>query len=228
MKTKTELKYLNVGDKTIPYIILNKNNKNTYFRFKEGYLEISKAKYTTIKNALDFVNINFDSFYQKYLKSLTSIPSSNEVILEDKSYSLEVVNKKGFKYQISDNKIIAYSNLSVDRIKYFIYEHHLKQMINKIISEINIVLRTNNINPLPIKFGIYKSKYGSYHRIRKEITLNVALAKGNINYLYYVIMHEYAHTKVFNHSKAFYEVLNKLMPNYVKYHKTINKLSINL
>ena len=58
------------------------------------------------------------------------------------------------------------------------------------------------------------------------VRVNIVLAKAEINYLYYVIMHEYAHTKVFNHSKDFYNLLEKLMPNYKYYDKNIKKLSI--
>lgn len=221
-------KYLNVGDKTIPYIILNKDNKNTYFRFKANYLEISKSKYTTNNDVLNYITNNFDRFYQKHLQVLKTLPKTDEIILENKKYQLMIENTRGFKYEVTSDKIIVSSNLTIDKIKYLIYENHLKSMFAKIEFQVNQVLKANKIKPLPYRFGYFKSKFGSYHRIKKEVTLNVVLAKTNIEYLYYVIMHEYAHTKVFNHSKAFYQVLRDLMPNYLNYQKTINKLSIFL
>lgn len=221
------VKSLIKNDQEIKYVIINKNNKNTYFRFKDNYLEISKAKYVTQTYILNYLYDNFDAFYLKYLKHLESIPNHNEIILEEKSYQLNIIENNKFSYLINGNKINVYSKYKdLEKIKKLIYKDHLKKMIDNINEDVKLVLKTNKIKERPIKLKYYKSKFGSYNRKKDEITLNIILAKANINYLYYVIMHEYAHTKEFNHSKSYYKVLKELMPNYIKYDKTIKKLSI--
>lgn len=226
-KTKTEIKYLNVGDKTIPYIILNKDNKNTYFRFREEYLEVSKSKYVKEEYIVNYLKNNFDSFYQRYLKVVRNIPKKNEIVLEDKSYQLVINESKSFTYRIDQDQIIVNTKIKdLEKIKKKIYQQHLENMVKEIENDVNEILVKNNIKPLPIRYGYYKSKFGSYHRFNKEVTLNIVLAKTNIKYLYYVMMHEYAHTKHFDHSKNFYKVLKDLMPDYIYYHKSIKKLSI--
>lgn len=223
------IKELYLNNKTLKYKIINKNNKHTYFRYKDDYLEISKSKNVSNDLVVNFLNENFNKFHNKYIDHLNSIPNNYEVILEEKSYILNIKTSKTFKYQINNetNQIDVYSNFkNIDDIKLKIYHTHLVYMINKIEKDIKIVLKKNRIKPLPIKISYYKSKFGSYHKKKKEITLNLILAKANIKYLYYVIMHEYAHTKEFNHSKNFYKVLKKLMPDYEYYDKSLKDLSI--
>lgn len=221
------IKNLIVDDKEIKYILIKKNNKNTYFRYKDNYLEISMPKKLDEKIITDYLINNFDKFYKKYTTHLKSIPNKFEIILEEKKYKLIIKPGRKFNYKILNDEIISYyKKIDIELIKKKIYKEHLKTMINKINDDINLVLKQNKIKPLPIKISYYKSKFGSYHRNKNEISLNLILAKANINYLYYVIMHEYAHTKEFNHSKKFYKVLEKLMPNYKQYDKTIKDLSI--
>lgn len=221
------IKELEVNNQILPYKIINKNNKNTYFRYKDNYLEISKPYKITEQYITEYVTNNFNNFYNKYINHINSIPNDLEIILEEKSYQLIINNKRPFSFEIIDNKLIVNTTIKdITKIKKKIYEKHLLKMINQLSSQIDQVLKTNNIKKRPKVLKYYKSKFGSYHRVNDEITLNIALAKANINYLYYVIMHEYAHTKVFNHSKKFYKVLEKLMPNYKFYDKNIKNISI--
>lgn len=214
-------------DEEILYKIVNKANKNTYFRYKDNYLEISKPYKVSESSITDYLLNNFDKFYKRYLDHLNSIPNLTEIILEDKSYKLIINKRKSFSYEIIDDEIIVNTNLTdIIKIKKIIYEKHLLVMLKLLNDDLKIVLNNNKIKQRPIKLKYFKTKFGSYHRKNNEITLNVILAKTNINYLYYVLLHEYAHTIVFNHSKKFYKVLETLMPNYKFYDKRIKNLSI--
>lgn len=223
-----DIKYLNYNNKTIPYVIIKKDNKNTYFRFKDKYLEISKSKYVSNESITNFILTNFDKFYHKYLDHAQKYPNEFEIILEDIKYKLNVVNENTkLNFKIDNNELTVKTKLTdITKIKKKIYEYHLIEMYNRIKDDVGEILQKNNIEKLPIKTGYYKSKFGSYHRKHNEITLNIVLAKANINYLYYVIMHEYAHTIAFDHSKKFYNALEKLMPNYKYYDKSIKTISI--
>ena len=170
---------------------------------------------------------NFDKFYQKYLKVVRDIPKDTEIILEEKTYHLNINKSKEFKYQIVGNIIeVRTDKTNILDIKKQIYLAHVNKMVERIINDVNFVLSENEITPLPFKFKYYKTRFGSYHKINNEISLNIVLAKANIKDLYYVIMHEYAHTKEFNHSKRFYNVVKTLMPDYKKYDKRLKNLSI--
>jgi len=62
-----------------------------------------------------------------------------------------------------------------------------------------------------------KSRWGSMSVPKNGIRcmcLNLQLIQNNIEQLDYVIMHELAHMIEHNHSKAYYAILNKLMPDW--------------
>lgn len=215
--------------KSLPYVILAKNNKHTYFRLRSDHLEVAKAKSLSNRDVLRLIDYRFDVFYEKYIKKVKNKLPDNKIILQDVEFDIIKSNNNSKRLLITDNKIIINNNFkSSDEEKYFIYESHLKTMLEAISKDVSYVLRENDIKERPIRFGYFKSKFGSYHRIKDEITLNVILAKMDINFLYYVLMHEYAHTNVFNHSKKYYEQLAQLMPDYRKYDKLLKKIAIYL
>lgn len=221
------IKYIIQEEKILPYVIINKKNKNTYIRFNSDYIEISKSKHLTNAQVIKLIEKNFDTYYDKYLILKNSTPDEDEIILEEQKLKLIINKNTKFSYEIINDSLIVNSNKNnILDIKKQIYQRHLESMIERIKPAYSDVLTQHDINERLIKFGLFKTKFGSYHRISDEIKLNIVLAKANINYLYYVIMHEYAHTKVFNHSSNFYSLLEKLMPNYKYYDKRLKKLSI--
>lgn len=213
--------------RVLPYVILNKTNKHSYFRVKETHLEVSKSRYLTKKDVLSYINNNFDHFYNKLTLIQSKILPDNIIMLEDITHHLIITKSKTNSYQIiGDTVYVNHKKDDIDVIKKWVYKQHIINMVNKITPNINQVLKLNQIETRNIRYGYYKSKYGSYHKKNNEITLNIILAKLDINYLYYVIMHEYAHTKVFNHSRDFYKTLGDLMPNYQIYDKKLKAIAI--
>lgn len=213
--------------KYLSYIIKTKNNKHTYFRIKDGYLEVSKSKYLSNSEIIKLIDNRFDDFYNRIKELEEKIIPENKIILENVNYDLELKIGSKKSYQINDLIItVTYPKEDYLKAKQWIYLEHLKVMLNRIHNKVKETLENNNIKVRKLKFGYYKSKFGSYHRMKDEITLNIILAKLDINFLYYVLMHEYAHTKVFNHSKDFYTLLQKLMSNYKHYDKKLKEIAI--
>ena len=78
----------------------------------------------------------------------------------------------------------------------------MKKKLIDDIAKLNLTLK-------PTKVKVLKSKFGSCQIIKKEITINAFL---DPMYLYYVLLHEYCHLIQANHSKAFYNLLDQVMP----------------
>lgn len=221
------IKLLIIEDKQLPYVIIKSKNKNTYIRMKKDYVEVSKSKYINDQSVIDILTNNFNKYYNKFNSVKSSIPNENEVILEGIKYEINLIKKRTFNYEIKDN-IIYISTLKTDliAIKKQLYKEHLNKMLLLIDSKVKETLFVNKIKERPISISYFKTKFGSYHRISDSIKLNMVLAKVEIKFLFYVLMHEYAHTVEFNHSKNFYKTLEQLMPDYKYYDKTLKKISI--
>lgn len=73
-----------------------------------------------------------------------------------------------------------------------------------------------NINkPLPqVMIKDVSSRYGSYNRKSNVIVYASSLLYKDPSVYDYIVVHELAHMIEFNHSKAFYEIVEKYCPNY--------------
>jgi len=69
--------------------------------------------------------------------------------------------------------------------------------------------------PFPkIVFRKMKSKWGSCHYIKGLLTFNTNLMYAPIECIEYIVLHEFTHFLVQNHSAKFYEELSKVCPNW--------------
>jgi predicted metal-dependent hydrolase len=209
----------------IQYEIKYKKIKNTYFRINNQKLIVTTNKYTSKKIISSYILNKFEIFYNRLLKE-KQVEPQDQITLWNNKYSLKVFEGR-FKYFILNHEVIVYSkSKDIDKIKKELYKEELKKKLNEILDDIHLVINKQGLSPLPIKLKYLKSKYGSYHRKNKEITLNTFLARLEPNYLIYVIYHEYAHALIFNHSKDFYNLLSIWLPNHKAYQKDLKKLAI--
>lgn len=77
---------------------------------------------------------------------------------------------------------------------------------------------------LSLKFGFYKSKWGSCRRDTREIRLNGYLALCSPRMIDAVIVHELCHLKFPNHSSRFYQEVLFWFPDYYKEYKNCGPL----
>lgn len=205
--------YIKEG-RSIPYEVEIKNNKHTYLSVKQGYVKVR-----TNKRMAAFVETYIDHRFDALWKKLHQYETINddEIQLWGNTYRL-VFQTGTFQYEIVSSDVIC-SGINVQTVKKTIYLKEIKKMMVDIHTDVVHVIESFGIKKLPIKYKYLKSKFGSYHRKNNEITLNTFLATLDPIYLTYVLYHEYAHTKVFNHSRDFYHLLDQLMPG----HKTIQK-----
>ncbi len=219
------MKYYIKDGKSIPYQITRKPNKHTYFRIKEGVLHVTTHPLSTQRLIEGFIDQKFDIFYDKLTESQAK--ERDDVIqLWGKTYHL-VLEKGRFQLHIEQDTIYVKSlNDDISIVKKRIYHTLMEKELDHIHQQVIPVIKSKGLSPLPIKIKYLKSKYGSYHRKHNEITINSFLSRLDPIYLTYVLFHEYAHAKVFNHSKAFYDVLDQWMPGHKQYQKDLKKWTI--
>jgi predicted metal-dependent hydrolase len=78
-----------------------------------------------------------------------------------------------------------------------------------------------------LRFRCAKSRWGSCSS-KGVITFNPYMMKLSHEMIDYIIVHELAHLREMNHSKAFYEVVREHIPNYKVIQKQIKELSMRM
>ena len=99
----------------------------------------------------------------------------------------------------------------------------IKENFNKVYE---IFLNDYRIRLPQLKMRTMKSRWGSCNYEKSIITLNTNLIYCTDEQIYYVIVHEFSHLLVHDHSQNFYKIVEKYCPNYKEIRKEINKIYI--
>lgn len=193
----------------VSYKIVFKPIKHVYFRKQSDYILISANQNMSTKQVLNILDMHFEKLisYQKVNKRQTT----NEFQLWGEVLTPETY----FKGQ--EHTIKNYQQILIDETA---------KQIDSFKDKLSQDLMKLNLEFMPTKVKLLKSKFGSCQVIKKEITINAFLAKLDPVYLYYVLLHEYCHLKEANHSKAFYKLLDDIMPMHKSVQKALRKYVI--
>ncbi|MEG0825881.1 MAG: SprT family zinc-dependent metalloprotease [Bacilli bacterium] len=190
--------------------IIKKNNKNTYIRVNNDLKIIVTTNYLMpnykIKTLLD---CNTKSLEKMISRQIDKTDFSKNFYYLGKKYDIIIIPtlKKVIK---SDTKILVNSLNSLnDWLK--------KQMGMVFIERLNYIYNLfEETIPFPkLKIRDMKTRWGVCNK-NNSITLNSQLIKYNITEIDYVITHELSHFLYFNHSKYFWNIVEKYCPNYKK------------
>ncbi|WP_308471605.1 M48 family metallopeptidase [Brachyspira murdochii] len=148
-----------------------------------------------------------------------------------KCYELNILKSKKENIIINDNIINMYVNMKEDENfkdadinrKHKLLETWYKKEALKLFDTLlkkYCLIMSLEIRGFTVKK--LKSKWGSCDTLKKYITLNIELMKYPIIVSEYIVIHELAHLIEANHSKKFYEIIKKYMPEYKKVKKILN------
>ena len=150
-----------------------------------------KIKYSKIKNI--YIQIKDGKVIVKAPRKISK--KEIEKILEQKS---EWIHKTIEKETKKKEKKLLYTKEEFKRI--------VEKHANELIKQTGLVPNKITIRQVKYAWGSCSSK--------KNITINLELIKYSEQAIRYVILHEFCHIKYMNHSKDFWNLVEKYMPNY--------------
>lgn len=233
-KPKTKTNIINIKIKVNineqDYIInyQNKKNKNITLLVDRNMNIIVRGYNLTQKRIVEFFTKHLDWVNTK----LNKHQSKNNTLEVEKIKSGEIVWLFGNKLKIvNDNSI---SKHIIDNNKLFISDRlDYKEIINCLFDDyihliediIEKYKKIFNKNPIIYYKDMY-SKYGYCEYKHNRIVFSKRLIHLSLEAIEYVIVHEFCHFYVPNHSKDFYNLLEKYLPDYKKTLKWIKDHSI--
>jgi len=199
----------------VEVIIVRKNNKNIYLRFKEDQkLYATCNKWVTEKQIEKLIDDNIEKITKMY-QSITKT-TYNDAFFNYLGKKYTVCYNESVKTPYFDNDLIFVKNKKT--LEKF-YQYEAKRIFE---NELNRILPYfKNIPPFTLKIRNMKTRWGVNNQGSKSITLNSELLKKDIDLLDYVIIHELCHFYEPNHSARFWSHVEKYYPKYKEARKRL-------
>ena len=202
--------HFNYLDNDYLVIIEKKNNKNLYIRVTDN-LEIKvTCNYfftkLSIKKVLENNRRSIEKMIDKQIiKNKMQKKEANNLLGE----KLNVIYKDVKRPLYDLDTIIVKDDIMLNNW----YKKYAKEVFKKYLDEAYYVFDEKIPYPI-IKVRSMKTRWGVCNRRDNSVTLNLELIKKDPMYLNYVIVHELSHFVHFDHSKAFWGVVEKYCPDY--------------
>ena len=188
----------------------------------DGFITLYAPLYSTNEDIVEFLEDNY-LWLENTLYNITSKPvfkhkyeENEKFMFLGKNYSLHINDNDYPNFKFDGNQfIIAKSNIHIAKNH---FENFYKTKAKTIIKArvIDIAAKLNiKFNNIRITSAI--SRWGSCNS-QGNVNFSWRLIMATPSAIDYVIVHEFCHLYEFNHSKKFWEIVEKVMPDY-KVHK---------
>ena len=223
-----------LGDGSVLDFILDRSErKNIYLCIKDGQVILKLPLFESKEKAVGFLISKSDwikknmSNRPKQEHGFSAYEDGEKIKLLGKEYTLELLDSnKYFKPYFSDNKIIAAVNESSTK-------ERLVLSINKLLAEFAADKVDDAFQRLCPKTGLYPKKI-SIKKMKSRwsscsssgnISINFDIIYQDEECLDYVVIHELCHLKHMNHSKDFWELVEKFCPERKRIRKKLNEMN---
>lgn len=234
---------LKIKDIEIPISIKNyKTAKTMKIYFKEESLVVTKSPYVPKREVDKFIKQNEEKIYEKYKKveeqkrlKKGRWENGEDILYNGDLYKIckmyHEENTISIKIDKKDKKfnIFLYNQIQKEEENYWI-----KKLIRKIFKEnAETILqeklpywsKITNISYNSVKVRDAKTKYGSCTPKTKALHFSSRLVMLKEDAIDAIIVHELCHIIHPNHSKKFYELVKKYIPNYDEINNYLKKNS---
>lgn len=194
--------------------IIKKKNKNTYIRVNEElHIVVTTNVLASKKFIQDLLEENKSSIIQMLERKKEEILRKEKFLYLGKEYQVVKVSTQQ-AVEVQNNYIYVKDEKQLEKWlkkqRMVLFQEYLDQIYQKF--EENI--------PYPIlKIRSMKTRWGVCNKRDNSVTLNAELIREPVICLQYVITHELSHFVHFDHSKDFWETVQKYLPEYKKVRK---------
>lgn len=201
------------------YTLFYKQVKNINLRINsKGEISVSANPFVT-KEAIDAFIIQKEDWIKKKQCSIhhkTALIEENHIQLLGKSLRIRrICSKHPLVYYSDDTFYVQYEKK--EQCEKLIQDY-LDQLCHDIFYDIALLtckrLRAQQIMMPQIKLRYMKSQWGNCKPSQHLITLNKRMIHYPVEFIEYVILHEFIHFIQPNHSKEFYRLIATYMPDY--------------
>lgn len=220
---------LNYKDKQVEIDIVKSKIKNVYIQIKDGKVVVKAPNRLSEKKIFDIVNSKKEWIYEKINKlKENEIKGGSKIYILGKPYVLKIsfIKEAEEKIQISEGNLQiilpqSRNNKNNNEIINELISSLYKKIAEKEVSmAMALITRIVGIKPNKYRIKQLKTAWGTCTS-NKNITINSELMKYDREVIQYVVLHEICHLKYMNHSKEFWNMVEKYMGNYKEVRKRL-------
>ena len=195
---------------------------------KNSYIQITYDAKVVLKtpNVSDTFIQDLLSDKENWIRKKLSLAKENspikiniedEVHLFGEVYSVDM--PEASKLRVKLERIRLYSTPNIIKCYNAFYKEYSNDYI---VPRVEYFSKFMNLNYNEVKFRKMKGRWGSCSS-KKILTFNTELIKTKKELIDYVVVHELAHLKHMNHSKAFHSLVEEYLPNSKEYRAELKK-----
>lgn len=213
------LKYKN---KIIEYDIVKSNIKNVYIHIKNSKVIVKAPKKMLDSQIAKIVESKRNWIYEKINKIQEQDYKNGDFIkVLGKDYILNIDFSKIAepKIQLNEGQVLVQlpknrkNKNNTEIIKELVSNLYMSIAEKEVAMQMALVTRIVGIRPNKYRIKKIKTAWGTCTS-NKNITINSELMKYDREVIQYVVLHEICHLKYMNHSKDFWNMVEKYMRNY--------------
>ncbi len=219
MKKKTVFAALTLQGREIPYEWTRKKVKNLNLRIRADKTVAVSSPHSVTQNQIEAFLTKKANFILRALDKRADAPTptyreGEQLPLLGRTLTLHFTDRIK-KAEMSDELLLLPQNADEQKIKELIREcavKELKMLVNAFCEEIYPRFRKDTARP-DVRFRQMKRCYANCRPTERILTFSTRLIFYPPHFIRYVVMHEFCHFRVKDHSKAFYEELYRELPD---------------
>lgn len=204
-------------------VINRKSIRNIYMRLNNNTLEVSAPFIMPEYKVYQFIESKRNWIYRTYnyqnekKKNSLLYRGGTTFYIFNEPYQLIFIEGRGNVKIIDKTIYLTYKEFSKDAI-HFLYKHLDKLLMNKaeelLVKHRSFLLDYGyELEPI-LATRLMTSKWGVCFTTKNKINISSYLIHYPLECLEYIMVHEMTHFIVPNHSKRFYQVVKRNMPDY--------------
>ena len=204
---------LNIAD--IDCEVEYKNIKNSYIQIKDNRVIVKVPIKATRKYINELVSSKKDWIEKNLQQQKNKSLNKNIIKVLGKAYTLQVIeNKPRNKVYLKDNYIYFEVKENNNEVIQKLLDKFYKEIAkDEVYAAMEYIKSITGLSPKEIRIKKLKSAWGICSS-KQYIYINQNLMAYSRHAIEYVCLHEVCHLKHMNHSKEFWKMVEKYMPDY--------------
>ena len=209
--------------KNLEYELVRSKIKNMYILIRNGKVIVKAPNNISENRIKDFINSKEDwinkklkEFEKKSFKEKSYVSGEVFKVLGN-DYTLNIEYGDFEKASVNLNNgyinICVSENCETVKIKELIEKMYYKIALMIVDKSVNMWKNILKIAPDVVVIKKLKTAWGKCNS-KGKITINPDLMKYDQRVIDYVVLHEFCHLRYMNHSKDFWNMVSKYMPDY--------------